>query len=82
MKPQIVGGILAGVLGAFLFASLITADYGSPQEPTPSSNPGLARTLFGTGELGGYALILVLIGVVLFVALLGGVFLAKEEERW
>lgn len=82
MRERIIGGVLAGVLGALLFSALVTADYGSPQEPASSTNEGLARALFGEGELGGYGLVFVLIGVLLFVSLLGGIFLAKEEERW
>ena len=41
----------------------------------------LAPTLFGVANGGGYALIVFLIGLLLLVALLGGVFLAKGERE-
>jgi len=37
--------------------------------------------MFGQGDDQGYALVLFLIGLLLLVALLGGIFLAKEEEK-
>jgi len=45
------------------------------------SNEHLAETLFGRSNDTGFALVVLLIGVLLLVALLGGVFLAKEEEK-
>jgi len=48
-------------------------------DETTSEDVGMA--LFGDSESGGYGLILLLVGVLLLVALLGGVFLAKEEAE-
>jgi NADH:ubiquinone oxidoreductase subunit 6 (subunit J) len=45
------------------------------------STKDVAWTLFGTSSGSGYALIVFLIGLLLLVALLGGVFLAKEERE-
>jgi NADH:ubiquinone oxidoreductase subunit 6 (subunit J) len=44
-------------------------------------NEEVAETLFGTTDDTGYGLILFLVGILLLVALLGGVFLAKEERE-
>ena len=44
-------------------------------------NKDVAWTLFGVTSDSGYALIVFLIGLLLLVALLGGVFLAKEERE-
>jgi len=44
-------------------------------------NEDVAKTLFGETGGHGYALIVFLIGLLLLVALLGGVFLAKEEKE-
>jgi NADH:ubiquinone oxidoreductase subunit 6 (subunit J) len=41
----------------------------------------LGRTLFGTTDATGYGLIVFFIGLLLLVALLGGIFLAKEERE-
>ncbi len=48
-------------------------------DDTTSEDVGIA--LFGDAESGGYGLILLLVGILLLVALLGGVFLAKEEAE-
>jgi len=44
-------------------------------------NEEVAETMFGTTDDAGYGFVLFLIGVLLLVALLGGVFLAKEERE-
>lgn len=41
----------------------------------------VAQDMFGTDNYEGYALVVFLIGLLLLVALLGGVFLAKEERE-
>lgn len=43
----------------------------------------VSKTLFGEkgDNLTGYGLVMFLIGLLLLVALLGGIFLAKEEEK-
>ncbi|MBN1678394.1 MAG: hypothetical protein JW880_07645 [Candidatus Thermoplasmatota archaeon] len=46
-----------------------------------TSSEDVGWTLFGDSESGGYGLVVLLIGLLLLVALLGGVFLAKEEEE-
>ncbi len=51
------------------------------QDTNPPSNEEVAKSLFGQGSNSGFALIMFLIGLLLLVALLGGVFLAKEEEK-
>lgn len=45
------------------------------------SNEEVAKTMFGTEVDLGYGLIVLLIGLLLLVALLGGIFLAKEESE-
>ena len=45
------------------------------------NNTKVAETLFGKTSGSGYALVVFLIGLLLLVALLGGVFLAKEERE-
>jgi len=45
------------------------------------TNEEVGHAMFGQGDDQGYALVLFLIGLLLLVALLGGIFLAKEEEK-
>ncbi len=46
-----------------------------------ADNNEVAYKLFGTDDDQGYGLVMFLTGVLLLVAMLGGVFLAKEEEK-
>ena len=45
------------------------------------TNSWVAKALFGDKDSTGFALVLFLIGLLLLVAMLGGVFLAKEEKE-
>jgi NADH:ubiquinone oxidoreductase subunit 6 (subunit J) len=45
------------------------------------TNEDVAWTMFGIGSSSGYALVVLLVGLLLLVALLGGIFLAKEERE-
>ncbi len=45
-------------------------------EPTDTDNVELGVTLFDT-----YGIAVIMVGIVLFVALIGGVFIAQEEEE-
>ncbi len=45
-----------------------------------NSNEAVGETMFGTPDSSGYGIVVLLVGVLLLVAILGGVFLAKEED--
>lgn len=45
------------------------------------SNENVSWTMFGDEYSSGYAFVVLMIGLLLFVAILGGVFLAKEEKE-
>ncbi|UCE81170.1 MAG: hypothetical protein JSV94_01715 [Methanobacteriota archaeon] len=45
------------------------------------SNEDIGNTLFGVSGAEGYGLVVFLVGLLLLVAMLGGVFLAKEEDE-
>ena len=48
--------------------------------PDPHSNTELGQALFGDASDPGFSPILIMVAILLLVALLGAVFLAKEEE--
>lgn len=69
------------VLLALLFVLAVT-DASWPEGGMDSiSNEDVAETMFGTEYTSGYSLIVLMIGLLLLVAILGGVFLAKEEKE-
>jgi len=71
------------VLFAILFV-VVVADVSWPDAEDgmdPVTNEEVSKTMFGDGETTAFSLVVFLIGVLLLVALLGGVFLAKEEKQ-
>ncbi len=51
------------------------------QDKQPPTNEQVAKTLFGQNDASGYGVVMLMIGLLLLVALLGGVYLAKEEKQ-
>ncbi len=45
------------------------------------SNRDVGREMFGVTGASGFGLVMLFVGVLLLVALLGGIFLAKEEKE-
>ncbi len=45
------------------------------------NNTDVGRTMFGETDASGYGLVMLSVGVLLLVALLGGIFLAKGEKE-
>jgi NADH:ubiquinone oxidoreductase subunit 6 (subunit J) len=75
--------VIAICLLALLFALAVTEPAWPEEEVTEDqipTNEDVGESLFGTDEGEGYGLAFFLIGLLLLVAMLGGVFLAKEEE--
>ncbi len=64
-------------IGAILSVEWPTGEVGDNETV---SNQDVGNTMFGTSGASGYGLVLLSIGVLLLVALLGGIFLAKEEK--
>lgn len=78
------GGAVKGaflLLLALLFVLAVTAVSWPEGDLDPVSNEDVAQTMFGTSDSVGYALVVLMIGLLLLVAILGGVFLAKEERE-
>lgn len=66
---------------ALLFIGAITSVSWPKGGMDQTSNQDVGRTLFGVTDNSGYGIVVLLIGLLLLVALLGGVFLAKEERE-
>lgn len=67
------------VLAAIFVAAILDVDWpdGGIDDSPPTSEE-VARSLFSDDT--GYGLVVLLIGLLLLVAMLGGIFLAKEER--
>lgn len=65
---------------ALLFFAVVVGSVLATQwpagEPADTDNEELGVTLFDT-----YGIVVAMVGIVLFVSLLGGVFIAQEEEE-
>jgi len=80
MNNAIVRG-LAVLVMALLFIGAITSVSWPKGEMDQTSSQDVGRKLFGMTTDTGYGIIVLLIGLLLLVALLGGIFLAKEEKE-
>ena len=73
------------LLLALLLVLVVTGvSWPSPEpgdEVDPISNDDVSKAMFGDEWTSGYSLVVFMIGLLLFVAILGGVFLAKEERE-
>jgi len=70
---------LAVILAALMIFIFIRVSW-PVSEPDQISNEDLGEKLFGTAADPGFSPLMIMIAVLLLVALLGAVFLAKEEE--
>ncbi|MGQ9587006.1 MAG: hypothetical protein ACUVT7_01295 [Thermoplasmata archaeon] len=78
--PNALRAIALAIL-ALLFIAVVTS-VAWPEGPMDdTTNEDVGKSLFGTSNSTGYGLIVLFIGLLLLVALLGGVFLAKEESE-
>jgi NADH:ubiquinone oxidoreductase subunit 6 (subunit J) len=70
---------VAVCLLALLFVLAVTEPTWPEGDMDEIPNEEVGKSLFGTSDEVGYSLAFFLIGLLLLVAMLGGVFLAKEE---
>ncbi len=79
MRWTAASKVIAVGLLALLFILAVT-EASWPEGPMDqNTNEEVGEVLFGTPDDDGYGLAFFLIGLLLLVAMLGGVFLAKEE---
>jgi NADH:ubiquinone oxidoreductase subunit 6 (subunit J) len=67
--------ILAGVLLAFVIVSLLNVTW--PTGPVAQ----YTTAEFGTILFGTYGIVIVVLGMLLFAAMIAGVFIAQEEDQ-
>jgi len=77
---MIVRGLAVLAMALLFIGAILSVDWPSGSID-PTTNEEVGRTLFGTTSTTGYGIVMLLIGLLLLVALLGGVFLAKEEAE-
>ena len=79
-RDGLVKGFFLGLL-ALLFVLAVTGVSWPDGDMDPISNEKVSSTMFGDLYSSGYAIVVLMIGLLLLVAILGGVFLAKEEKE-
>ena len=79
MTNKVVSAALVIVL-AFLMILAMAQTSWPIADPAHNSNSDLGLALFGDESDPGYSPVLIMVAILLLVALLGAVFLAKEEE--
>jgi len=82
MRPGVTRGIAILALALIFVGVMMSVHWPQVgQDQQTPTNEDVAKTLFGEDNNSGYGLVMFLIGLLLLVALLGGVFLAKEEKE-
>jgi len=84
-RTGFVRGLAILALALLFIGAVLSVDWPSPssfdKQNDTVDNRDVGRAMFGESGASGYGLIMLFIGVLLLVALLGGIFLAKEEKE-
>jgi len=82
MNEKLLRALTVLAMAAMIVGAILMVDWptGGSFDETNQTSDNVAMKLFGTDVDQGYGLLVFLTGVLLLVAMLGGVFLAKEEE--
>ena len=83
MNDKLVRSVSIIALALLIIGAILMVDWpttGSFDDKNQTSD-NVAMKLFGTDSDQGYGLVVFLTGVLLLVAMLGGIFLAKEEAK-
>ena len=79
MNRRMLKSLSVGLL-ALLFVLAVTDAAWPEGDMDQVPNEDVGDTMFGIDGAEGYGLVMFLVGLLLLVAMLGGVFLAKEED--
>ena len=81
MNPTLIRAGFVTAMALMFIGAVLLVDWPDSPEMDDLDSRDVGETLFGVSGGTGYALVVFLIGLLLLVALLGGVFLAKEEKE-
>jgi len=83
MKTGYLRGLAILALALLFIGAILSVQWprGEVSQNETVSNQDVGRAMFGETGASGYGLIMLFVGVLLLVALLGGIFLAKEEKE-
>jgi len=83
MKAGYLRGLAVLALALLFIGAVLSVQWpkGDVSQDDTVTNRDVGRAMFGESGASGYGLIMLFIGVLLLVALLGGIFLAKEEKE-
>ena len=83
MKAGYARGLAILALALLFMGAILSVEWphGDVSDGDIVTNRDVGRAMFGESGASGYGLIMLFIGVLLLVALLGGIFLAKGEKE-
>ena len=79
MTNRMISAALVVLLAFLMILTMLQTSW-PVADPDQNSNSDLGIALFGDESDPGFSPVLIMIAILLLVALLGAVFLAKEEE--
>jgi len=80
MNGSIVRGLAVLAMALLFIGAIMSVDWPSG-DIDQTTNERVGQTLFGVSSDSGYGVVVLLIGLLLLVAIMGGIFLAKEEAE-
>ena len=81
MKTGVLRAVAVLALALMFVGAILQVQWPEATTMDNTTNEEVGSALFGEDEASGYGLVMFLVGLLLLVALLGGVFLAKEEKE-
>jgi NADH:ubiquinone oxidoreductase subunit 6 (subunit J) len=83
MNEKLVRALAVAAMALLIIGAILMVDWpsGGSYDEGNQTTDNVGFKLLGTDSDQGYGLVVFLTGVLLLVALLGGVFLAKGEEK-
>ncbi|OGS44670.1 MAG: hypothetical protein A3K76_02470 [Euryarchaeota archaeon RBG_13_57_23] len=81
MNTGIFRALMVLALALLFVGAILQVSWPEATTLDNTTNEDVGNALFGEDDASGYGLVMLFIGLLLLVALLGGVFLAKEEKE-
>jgi len=80
MNTSVLRGVAVLAMALLFIGAILSVDWPSG-EIDQTDNKQVGQTLFGLSGTAGYGVVLLFVGLLLLVAIMGGIFLAKEEAE-